>query len=158
MPRALLIVGLLLLCSLTMLGQTFGTITGVATDPTGAVVPNARVTVTNTATNASRNTVTNSEGIYAFPSLVPGPYEVRIEAAGFRTATAKLELQVQQTARVDFKLEVGATTESIEVSAAAALLACAPKPGRRACANRLATRLPYAKEAPSAPFLIQVPG
>lgn len=123
MPRIFLIGGLLFLCSLTVLGQTFGTITGVATDPTGAVVPNAKVTVTNTATNVSRNTVTNNEGIYAFPSLVPGPYEVRIEAAGFRTATTKLELQVQQTARVDFKLEVGSTTETIEVSAAAALLA-----------------------------------
>jgi len=83
---------LLLFVSHSLLGQTLGTITGVATDPTGAIVPGAKVTATNTATNVSRETVTNSEGIYAFPSLVPGPYVVRIEASGFRTAAARLEL------------------------------------------------------------------
>ena len=113
---------LLLFVSHSLLGQTLGTITGVATDPTGAIVPGAKVTATNTATNVSRETVTNSEGIYAFPSLVPGPYVVRIEASGFRTAAARLELQVQQTARVDFALEVGQTTETIEVRATTALL------------------------------------
>jgi hypothetical protein len=122
MKRLLLLAGAILALSLAVYGQTLGTITGVVTDPSGAVVPNASVTVTNTATNASRNTVTNSEGLYSFPSLVPGPYAVKVEISGFRSATSKLELQVQQTARVDITLQVGQTTESIEVSANAALL------------------------------------
>jgi hypothetical protein len=111
------------LCSCLCNAQTFGTISGAVRDPSGAVIPSARVTVTNTATNVSRNSVTNNEGIYAFPALVPGPYEVRVEVPGFRTASSKLELQVQQSARVDFALQVGQTSETIEVSAAAALLA-----------------------------------
>ncbi|MCC7175177.1 MAG: carboxypeptidase regulatory-like domain-containing protein [Bryobacterales bacterium] len=122
MRKALLLIGLCLLLSASLLGQTFGTITGAVRDPSGAVVPNANVTVVNTSTNAVRNTTTNTEGIYAFPALVPGPYEVRVETAGFRTATSRLELQVQQTARVDVSLQVGQTSESIEVSASAALL------------------------------------
>ena len=105
---------MLLVLAISLNGQTQGTITGVVSDPSGAVVPNAAVRVTNTATNAVRNTVTNDEGLYSFPSLVPGPYEVRVEIGGFRTAVSKLELQVQQTARVDFMLQVGQTSESIE--------------------------------------------
>ena len=122
MRKALLLIGLCLLLSASLLGQTFGTITGAVRDPSGAVVPNANVTVVNTSTNAVRTTVTNNEGIYAFPALVLGPYEVKIETPGFRTVTSKLEFQIQQTARVDFALQVGQTSESIEISAAAALL------------------------------------
>ncbi len=122
MRKALCLTGLLLLGSLSLFGQTFGTITGVVRDPSSAVVPNAKVTVTNTATNAVRNSTTNTEGLYSFPALVPGPYEVRVETAGFRAAASRLDLQVQQTARVDFALQVGQAAESIEVSAAAALL------------------------------------
>ncbi len=122
MRKLLLLLCVLVALSATLYGQTFGTISGEVRDPSGAVVPNARVTVTNTATNVSRNSVTNNEGIYAFPALVPGPYEVRVETSGFRTASSKLELQVQQTARVDFALQVGQTSETIEVSASAALL------------------------------------
>jgi hypothetical protein len=122
MRNIVILTGLLLVIGLTLNGQTQGTITGVVSDPSGAVVPNASVTATNTATNVSRKTVTNNEGLYSFPSLVPGPYEVRVEIGGFRSASSKLELQIQQTARVDFALQVGQTTESIEVSAAAALL------------------------------------
>ncbi len=122
MKRLLRLAGAVLALSFALYGQTQGTITGVVSDPSGAVVANAAVTVTNTATNTSRSTVTNSEGLYSFPSLLPGPYEVRVEISGFRTATSKLELQVQQTARVDITLQVGQTSESIEVSANAALL------------------------------------
>jgi len=102
--------------------QTLGEITGVVTDSTGLVVPNASITITNTATNAVRKAVTNEAGLYAVPGLVPGPYTVRVEMQGFRTMTRSLELQVQQTARVDFTLQVGQVTEAIEVSGSAALL------------------------------------
>jgi hypothetical protein len=93
-------------------------------DPSGALVPNATITATNTATNVARTTQTNSAGLYVFPDLIPGPYQVRAATAGFQTTmTSNIALQVQQTARVDFALSVGQATQTIDVSANAALLA-----------------------------------
>jgi Carboxypeptidase regulatory-like domain len=96
--------------------QTFGEITGEVKDPSGAVVPGAPVTAINTSTNALRSTVTNETGIYSFPALVPGLYSVKVELPGFQTVSRSIELQVQQTARVDFTLAVGQTAETIQVS------------------------------------------
>jgi hypothetical protein len=104
--------------------QTFGEITGEVTDPTGAVAPNATVTAINPATNVSRATTTNGAGVYSFPGLVPGVYQVKVEAAGFETSIRNnVELQVQQTARLDFTLIVGQATQTVQVSAAGELLA-----------------------------------
>src|SRR5262249_61120475 len=97
--------------------QTFGEITGEVHDQSGAAAPNAAVTAKNTATSASRSTTTNNVGIYRFPSLVPGNYQVRVELQGFQPVVRSgVELEVQQTARVDFTLNVGATTQAIEVA------------------------------------------
>ncbi len=104
-------------------GQTAGEIAGIVTDASGASIPNANVTVTNQGTNATRTTTTNEAGIYTFPSLVPGIYQVAVESEGFRRYVARdIELQVQQTARINVALEVGEVTQSIEVSGAGALL------------------------------------
>ncbi|HLK49161.1 MAG TPA: carboxypeptidase-like regulatory domain-containing protein [Bryobacteraceae bacterium] len=104
--------------------QTFGEITGEVHDQSGAAAPNAVVTVTNTATSASRSTTTNDAGIYNFPSLVPGAYQVRVELQGFQPVLRTgIELEVQQTARVDFTLKVGQATQAIEVAGAGVLLA-----------------------------------
>ena len=103
--------------------QTGGQITGEVRDPSGALVPNASVTVTNIATNVARSTQTNTEGLYSFPDLPPGMYYVKVVVPGFDTIVkTNIELQVQQTARVDFTLAVGQATQTIEVSANAALL------------------------------------
>jgi hypothetical protein len=103
--------------------QTSGEITGEVKDPSGAIMPNASVTVTNTATNIGRSTVTNSSGVYSFPNLVPGVYQVKVTAQGFDTVLKTgVELQVQQTARLDFDLRVGQSTQTVEVSGLAALL------------------------------------
>ena len=103
--------------------QTFGEITGEVTDQSGAVAPNVSITAVNTATNVSRATRTNAAGIYNIPALVPGTYQVKLEAQGFQPMTqSNIELQVQQTARVDFTLVVGQTSQTIEVSGAAQLL------------------------------------
>lgn len=103
--------------------QTFGEITGEVKDQTGAVVPSAPVTVTNAGTNVSRNSTTNDAGMYSFPSLVPGTYQVRVEAFGFQPiARTGIELQVQQTARIDFTLQLGQATQTVEVAASAQLL------------------------------------
>jgi len=102
--------------------QTGGQITGEARDPSGAFVPNASVTVTNTATSVARSTTTNTAGIYSFPGLTPGTYDVKVAVVGFDTIVkTNIELQVQQTARVDFTLAVGQATQTIEVAANAAL-------------------------------------
>ena len=103
--------------------QTGGEIIGEVRDQSAALIPNASVTVTNTATNVARLTTTNTAGIYSFPDLTPGIYDVKVVSAGFATVVkARIELQVQQTARVDFALTVGQAAETIEVSANAALL------------------------------------
>jgi len=102
--------------------QTGGEITGEVKDQSGAVAPNATVTATNVDTNVTRSTVTNAAGVYSFPNLTPGNYRVRVSASGFENAVSNLELQVQQTARIDFSLQVGSATQTVEVSAGAELL------------------------------------
>src|SRR5580692_1149905 len=123
MLRFTLRIGLLFSSSGIMLAQTGGEITGEVTDPSGAIVTAVAVTATNTGTNVARSTVTNSAGLYSFPDLTPGKYQVKVSSRGFETAIVNLELQVQQTARIDFTLSVGQATETIEVSATGVLLA-----------------------------------
>jgi hypothetical protein len=103
-------------------GQTFGEITGEVKDATGALVPGVAVTATNTATNAQRSTASNGAGVYSFPSLAPGSYNVRAEKAGFKAYTAKIEVQVQQTVRLDLEMAIGSVTETVEVSGSVQLL------------------------------------
>src|ERR687888_325782 len=105
-----LFLGLVVLAALTARtpAQTQGEITGVITDSSGAVVPDAAVTVTNVATGAVRRVVSNEAGVYNFPALQPGVYTVRVEKAGFKAVThPEVRLEIQQVARLDFTLEVG---------------------------------------------------
>jgi hypothetical protein len=103
--------------------QTLAGIVGEIKDGTGAIVPNVKVTATNIETNVARETLTNTAGLYTFPSLTPGMYSIKAEAPGFQpTLRNNVELQVQQTARVDFMLALGATTQTVEVSGAVTLL------------------------------------
>jgi len=121
--RRTLSVGLtLLLLSVPAFAQTLGTITGEVKDSTGAVVPGATVTVVNKATNATRTTQSNAVGLYDFPALPPGTYTVSSELQGFKTATRDLELQVQQTLRVNFTLELGTVTETATVTGVSPLV------------------------------------
>src|SRR5690349_24072321 len=108
---------------LAVYGQTFGGISGEIRDAQGAIVPAAEVTLTNSATNAGRKTISNDAGLYAFPSVPPGTYEVRVMKPGFKTVTRnEVEIQVQQNARLDFDLVLGQVSETVEVSANAQLL------------------------------------
>src|SRR5262245_21809448 len=104
--------------------QTFGSISGETRDPTGAVIPSVQLTAIHTQTNATRVVTSNEAGAYAFPSLPPGTYSLKVEKAGFKSAVRNnVELQVQQNARIDFDLPVGQVSDSVDVSANAALLA-----------------------------------
>jgi hypothetical protein len=64
-------------------GQNFGTVNGRVIDPAGAVVVGAQVTITNVGTGATRNSTTNSDGLYAFPALDAATYDLKVEMAGF---------------------------------------------------------------------------
>ena len=120
MKRLLLLAALLIP---SVWGQTAGEITGEVKDPSGASAPNATITATNKDTNVARTTQTNSAGVYSFPAMIPGTYDVKAVAAGFDTVVkTNILLQVQQTARVDFTLNVGQATQTVEVSASGELL------------------------------------
>jgi len=102
------------------LAQTSGSITGEVKDQSGAAAANAAVTATNSKTNVARSTATNTAGVYSFPDLTPGTYDVKVEAPGFSgIVKTNIELQVQQTARVDFMLSLGQSVQTVEVSASA---------------------------------------
>jgi hypothetical protein len=102
----------------TIFAQEYrGTITGTITDPNGAVVPNATVTVKNTGTNTSNTVTTNGEGNYAVPFLLPGNYTVSVTGSGFKTSTREsIEVRVDDRISVDFQLEIGTSAEVTVVS------------------------------------------
>ena len=99
------------------------TITGRVTDSTDAVVPGAAVTVVHTGTNFTFNATTNNDGLYRVLSLNPGMYRITAEAQGFKkTVRDEVELRTGDTLAVDFALQVGNVSESVEVSGVASLL------------------------------------
>ena len=106
------------------LGQTFyGTIVGTVNDVSGAAMAGAAVTVTNTSTSERHTVETAADGGYRFVNLVPGTYSMTIEKTGFKKATREsITVDVAAIVRVDTSMEIGDVSQSIEVSAAAALL------------------------------------
>ncbi len=105
-------------------GQTINaSLTGVISDPTGAAVPGAKVEIVNNATNVATVVTTRADGTYLAPALAPGTYSVTVAAGGFKTARRNnVTLDVSEAARLDMALEVGAVTESVDVTAQAVLL------------------------------------
>jgi hypothetical protein len=107
----------------TVFGQTLCEITGRVSDSSSAGVPAATITLTNISTNTVRVTTSTDSGDYALPSVPPGFYNVKTAHTGFKTATSSnIEVQVQQTVRLDIVLQVGQVSESVEVSTQADLL------------------------------------
>src|SRR5258708_3303112 len=109
--------------SLPCWAQDRGTITGRVTDPSGSVVANAAMTITNLDTGIKITSMTNASGNYSVAGLAFGKYEIACEAPGFRKYVRKeVNLDVAQTLSLDIPLEVGAVDQTVEVTAAAPLL------------------------------------
>ncbi len=119
----LLPAAVLLLAPALVWAQATGTIQGVVTDATGAVIPGAQIVVRNLDTGVEYKTTTNEVGFYMVQGLNPGRYSITCSSEGMSTSERpELRLEVAQTMRVDFELTVGAVAEVVEVSAAAVLL------------------------------------
>src|SRR6266851_632390 len=103
--------------------QTSAEITGRITDASKAVIPGARVTAVNTDKRTERTTTSSDQGYYVLPSLDPGAYEITVQNAGFKPVThSGVKLDVNQSLRLDFALDVGQVSEKIEVTGDVALL------------------------------------
>ena len=116
---------LVLACVLSAHAQvTSGNVRGIVTDPNGAVVPNAKVTITEKATNVSSTTQTTGSGEYEFKNLLPADdYSISIEVQGFKTTTLNdVRVQLNQTTDVPAQLQIGQVGETVEVTAGGAEL------------------------------------
>ncbi|HEY1946837.1 MAG TPA: carboxypeptidase-like regulatory domain-containing protein [Bryobacteraceae bacterium] len=124
MKHVSFIAALLLLFTFHLPGQTpTGAVQGVVTDPSGAIVAGAKVSVVNVGTNETKDLTTDSSGHYLVTFLTPGSYDVSVSALGFNGAKETgIKIDVSQNRQVDFILKVGAVSEQIEVQASAAAL------------------------------------
>ncbi|MBM3812112.1 MAG: carboxypeptidase regulatory-like domain-containing protein [Acidimicrobiia bacterium] len=113
------IIVLLALAGFILPAQTVTSrIRGIVTDPSGAIVPSAEVTVTHEGTGLTRTMPTNSSGLYAFNAMPLGKYRITVSMQGFKKFTSSAnELQVGEPMTIDIQLETGAITEQITVSA-----------------------------------------
>jgi len=119
---ALLVIALLIAPSLMAQSLVSGDVTGTVTDPSGAVVPNASVTLKNNANGSARTTTTTSSGAYRFSLLPPGTYTVSATAQGFSKAEETTSVNVGQATVANVKLAVGSSSQTVEVTSAAPLV------------------------------------
>src|ERR1700693_3035918 len=128
MPRRILWVLLasisLLACSLSLYGQsTYGSIVRTVTDSSGAVLPDAKVTLTNAGTGEKRAQSTGSDGLFTFVNLFPGQYRIDVEKQGFKHfVRPEVTVEVQQNTRVDAAMQVGEVSQVVEVTSETPLL------------------------------------
>lgn len=100
-----------------------GQINGIVTDPSGAIIAGASVTLVNPATNVKRDTTSDQDGLFNLPALPPGTYNLQVEAKGFpKQMREGIALQVGQVAKIDFSLQVGNVAETIQVIGGAPVL------------------------------------
>ncbi|HMD15790.1 MAG TPA: TonB-dependent receptor [Terriglobales bacterium] len=122
LPRMVLLLLVVIVApALSSAQDATGRIFGTVYDPQGAVIPEVRVTVTNTATQDARRATTNKEGVFQLLALPIGTYKVTADHAGFRTVVSQEQkLSINQALRIDFKMEVGAESQTVDVGAEAA--------------------------------------
>ena len=123
--------------------STGGRIIGRVTDPSGAVVPDATVTLTNDATQVNNRTQSSKSGDYSFPTVAVGTYTIEFEAAGFKKLTRKqVALDLNQTLTVNGTLELGSNTETVEVTSEAPLIDTSSTQLGATVDSLMATQLP----------------
>jgi hypothetical protein len=114
--KFLLFPALAMILTVNALAQSTATLTGAVTDPTGAVLPNAQVTVHSLATGTNRVVTTDGAGLYAVPALQPGDYAVNASASGFSTYRVnKVTLNVSQSVTLNMKLALSSAGETVQV-------------------------------------------
>jgi Carboxypeptidase regulatory-like domain/TonB-dependent Receptor Plug Domain len=111
----MLVLACLLTCAAAQTTIATGSIQGTVTDPSGAVVPNAKVTITNLDTNQMRETTTSSSGNYSSGSLLPGNYGVKVEAAGFSPVDTHVTVQISTTTAANIRMSLHGNAEVVEV-------------------------------------------
>src|ERR1700733_3031760 len=111
-------VSLMLLSAISSFGQAGqGKVSGLVTDPAGAIVVGAQVMLHNNATGLTQHTVTNAAGLYTFPSVNPGEYDVTASQKGFESiAHEHVTVSVDQTTELNITMQVGNATETVTVS------------------------------------------
>jgi hypothetical protein len=120
--RTVILIGLCIWLLPACFGQN-AQIMGRITDPSDAVMPDVQVEIANARTGMVRKTQTNSEGYYSAPLLTPGEYRMLVQASGFKPRSRdRIILNVDQVLRIDYSMEVGSVTETVEVTAAQPLL------------------------------------
>jgi hypothetical protein len=120
-------------------------ITGKVTDPTGAAVPGAKVTAIDTQRGTTWPTITNGDGVYNLPRIPVGTYNVKVENQGFQTSQqSNVTLQLNQVARMDFELQVGNISQSVEVTSAGPILQTESTQLGQVIDSRTNTALPLA--------------
>jgi hypothetical protein len=141
---------ILLAAPACILAQDFrASITGRITDPSGAVIAGSKVTVTNLATRVPTEVITNEQGAFTVPYLIPGTYEVRAEAAGFKTGVRdRISLQTSDRRTLDLTLEVGAAAEVIEVRDQPSLIDTSAAVAGTVISNRTVTQIPTLTRIP----------
>jgi hypothetical protein len=114
---------ILVLAAASTAQLTLSTIRGTVSDPTGAVIPNTRVEITDTETNLQRSATTNADGDFEVPDLRPSKYRLVVTAPAFKTFVAdNIILEGNQVRRVNVSMEIGAATTQVSVSAGAAVI------------------------------------
>jgi hypothetical protein len=110
--------------NLQLQAQTAGTasVQGKVTDPTGAAIPGARITLTNTGTGTARTSVADGGGVYSLPNVPVGPYALSVDAAGFGGFTQKGVLEVGNNITINPELKIGTANEQVEVESSGAAL------------------------------------
>lgn len=133
--------------ALALAQNTAATLTGTVTDPNGAVVPGAKVTITNTETGVAKTAQASAEGVYFAPALQPGNYTVSAEAAGFQKLTKQgIRLEISQTAEINLQLSVGGAEMIVEIGAGDALLQTERPSLEQTVEQKLVESLPLADQ------------
>jgi len=136
--------GCLLAASSLAFAQFSGSIQGVVQDPSGANVPNAKVTLVNRATHVTASSMSDASGNYRFVSLAPGDYDITVEAGGFAKSQASVTLFTEQNLNLPISLKVGATTEAVTVTTEAPVVDTADSRNALTLENSGVAQLPVA--------------